>query len=645
MARLDPNMVSVERSSFCSDNCRYDRSGRGSEPPAANPHPDRWLYLDADGDAVLYDDPGAGVVSRIWMTTGGPESACFNPAQHLKLYLGQGSTAALDLPLGQVFDGSSAPFTPPLVFDKDQGSGGYASYVPIAYAHGLRVAVSGLDQPGPCSGNVAPLLWYQIDAQRLPPGSVNSDFSVADSHNPLRNFLGAEGADPWQRGLPASSASAVLAPGHSLSLATDNGSGWLAGVRLKLDSASWSSVRLKVDIDGQPAMDLPLSQAFAVDRLDTAPARSPLFGLDAAGWLYLWWPMPYRQQLALTLDGAALSQAVSVHSAVVLDPAPVPVVSGTLHALARQQCGSGSNNQLELARATGSGRLVGLTGSYAAAASNDARYLEGDVRVVMDGQVAPQWPGSGLEDFFNGGFYFDWGRAYAQHLSGAGSVDVHGQSRMWRLLLGDAAAFANRVSLWQEAGASPAEPVPMCTDTVAWLYQSPARNLVPVMTLQAGSARDTMRFQHQLPPATNCASVSSRFADAAASVRSRIVCRFSSGSEQFQVHLANPSQVLRLRRTLDAATPGQAARIEVNGATAGFFSPVRPDSVRRWQTQDAPLAVPAGSTVLQISVIPLWGAHGDGGSFTASRYELWGTPGDHIFESGFESMSSDGALQ
>ena len=636
MARLDANMVSVERSSFCSDNCRYDRSGRGSEPPAANPHPDRWLYLDGNGDAVLYDDPGAGVLSRIWMTTGGPQPACFNPAMRLKLYFGQSATPQVDLPLSQVFDGSTAPFTPPLTFDKNQGSGAYASYVPIPYVQGLRVAVSGLDQPGPCSGSTAPLLWYQMDAQRLPPGAVSTDFSMADNIAALRDFLGADGTDPWQRMLPVTRATTLLAPGQSLNLASASGSGWLAGVQLKLDSAAWSELRVKVGVDGNAAIDLSMSRAFAVDSQDQSPARSALFGLDPAGWLYWWWPIPYRQHLEVTLDGSALTRAVNVQSGVVVDPAPGAAASGRVHALPRQQCGNGDDQQVQVAEARGSGRLLALTGGYAAAEGSDPRYLEGDVRVAMDGHVAPQWHGSGLEDFYNGGFYFDWGRTYNQPWSGAGHVDVQGHSRMWRVLLGDAPVYANGMRLLQEAGASPAEPVALCADTVAWMYRSPRRALVPVMSLDAGSARDRARDQYQLPPGAACAPLTSAFADAADTERSASVCRFDGGSEQFYLHLANPSRALRLRRTVDAAAPGQAARIEVNGATAGFFEPVRPDSVRRWQTQDAPLAVPAGSTDLRIEVIPLWNAHGDGGIFTSSRYELWATPGDHIFSNGFE---------
>lgn len=635
MARLDATMVSVERSSFCSGNCRYDRSGRGAEPAAGNPRPDRWLYRDG-ADFVIYDDPGAGVLARIWLTSGGPQPACLNPGMHLKLYFGGAATAQVDIPLAQVFDGSTPPFMPPLVFDKVLGSGGYASYVPIAYSDGLRVAITGLDQPGSCSIGQPPLLWYQLDAQHLPPGSVTANFSMSDRFPGLTGWLAAAGSDPWQRNLPSVDTNSMLAPTQHKLLASATGSGWLAGIRLNLAPAAWPKVRLEVLVDGVTTVSMPLSRAFAVDSGDNVPARSPLFGLDAAGWLYLWWPMPYRHAYAVRLVADGLTQPVAVQARITVDPAPVPANAGVLHGQARQQCTPGVAHQVRLLQVTGSGRLLALAGRFGAAGGADARYLEGDVRLMMDQRPAPAWHGSGLEDFYNGGFYFDWGVAYRRPWSGAGQVDVHGQSTMWRLLLADAPMFAHGLQVLQEAGASPSEALTLCADSVARWYQA-RRTLVPVARLDVADAADRARHDYVLPPGAQCATLTSSFAKAGAGSSTAQVCRYSSGRESFHVHLFNPSEVLRLRRIVDAAQPGQAARITVNGVTAGWFPPVRPDAVHRWQAQDAPLRVPAGTTELAIAVRPVWGRHGDAGHFSAATYELWATPGEVLFQAGFDA--------
>ncbi len=639
MSRLEPAMVSHEVSSFCSDNCRYDRHGVGSEPPAANPYPDRWLYRDA-GEVVLFDDPGAGVVTRLWLTSGGPTATCLDETLRVRLYFGEATQPLLDLPLARLFDGSTLPFTAPLVFDRTSGSGGYTSYVPIAFRQGLRIALTGLDLDGPCSLATAPSpprLWYQIDAQRLPPGSVTSDFSVADAFLQLREFLAATGEDPWSRGLGMQTSSFSLAPGEAHVIAQPGG-GTLAGLRIDADPAAWANVQLEIEADGEPVLALPLTAAFGVEAAQALPMRSPLQGRDAGNRLYSWWPMPFRGDLLIRLRNLSAGTTGPMRVDWSIDPG-TPAAGAARHfALEHAACSTGGpTHEHRLLALSGSGRLMALGGHFSAHGAGDPHYLEGDTRIRFDGMLAPAWPGTGLEDFYNGGFYFNWGQPYRQPWSGASLVDPQGVSAMWRLLLADAPNFADGIEVLQEAGASPAEPLDVCMATVARGYASDQRALVPVARLEVGDPWAVVRHAWTPPAGADCSRLDGRFSDAAGTPRSALVCRAGAGASQFRMDLPEPAANLRLRRIADAAAGGQAARIIINGQPAGSFPPLRPDTLRRWQEQDAPLAVAAGTTRLEIRIEPLWGNHGDAGEFSESAYALWATPGMVIFRAGFEA--------
>ena len=117
LATLDAGDIVLERSSHCLDGCRYDRSNPGPEDPADNPYPLRWLYRDGD-EAVLFDERGPGAITRFWLTTGFGASTCIDPAIRVRFYLDGAATPALDVPLAALFDGSTLPFTPPLVADR-----------------------------------------------------------------------------------------------------------------------------------------------------------------------------------------------------------------------------------------------------------------------------------------------------------------------------------------------------------------------------------------------------------------------------------------------------------------------------------------------------------------------------------------------
>ncbi len=374
-------------------------------------------------------------------------SRCIDPAITAKIYLAGANAPALSPPLAALFDGSAAPLQPPLVSDRNSSSGGYVSYVPITYAQGLRITLSDVQGlPNPCipapssDPGYQHLLWYQLQYHGLPPGTVSSSFIAASIFPGLANFLAHHGDDPWIGGLTALSTTATFAAGDSHVLLAQNGSGWLRGLRLHAPRDAYDNLHLRLTIDGVTSIDLPLSTFFATPITTLTPPRGVLLGEDVSGWLYAWFPMPFRQSLQVTLIADDKLQAsVSVDSELSLDNVIVSADAAPFFATQSQQCGVGTD--LALLTQSGAWRIVAISGAYHANGVTDAGYLEGDERVYINAAAQPHWYGTGLEDFFNGGFYFDGGgsgvREYSQAFSGASHVDISATTNAWRLLPGD----------------------------------------------------------------------------------------------------------------------------------------------------------------------------------------------------------------
>src|SRR5690349_6495411 len=104
LPRLPAGDQMLLRSSHCPDGCRFDRTSDGDT---------RFLRIE-NGEAVIFDEPGAGAVVRIWMTQGPGVSAPLDPAIRIRVRLDGEAAPRLDLPLPALFDGSTPPFTPPL---------------------------------------------------------------------------------------------------------------------------------------------------------------------------------------------------------------------------------------------------------------------------------------------------------------------------------------------------------------------------------------------------------------------------------------------------------------------------------------------------------------------------------------------------
>ena len=641
LATLDPSDIVLERSSHCLDGCRYDRSNPGPEDPADNPYPLRWLYRDGD-EAVLFDDRGAGAITRIWMTTGFGTSSCIDPAIRVRFYFDGGSTPSLDMPLAALFDGSTPPFTPPLVADHDASSGGFVSNVPIAYAESLRIALVGADNGGtnPCTGDDERLLWFQIQHHRLAPGTTVTSFAPGDDFPAWRAFLAHAGDDPWNAMLSPLESSLTLSPGETLDLATRAGPAWLRGIRLRLPRSDYSAVRLQLVFDAATAVDVPLADFFATSNDAFVPARGVLAGEDAAGWLYAWLPMPFREQASVRLAAdASLTVPVTIDSALSFDNAPVADDVAAYSAVLSDACAASGN--LALYAASGAGKVVGVSARYRTTGAVNLGYLEGDERAVFDGAIAPGWYGTGIEDFFDGGFYFDRG-AFALPLAGATVVDADGSgaTAAYRWMLADPIAYASALRLTQEAGLSPAQPVPTCARSVVHAYRTSRASVVAYDRFDIGTPA-AAAHAYMSPAGASCGTISGTFEDEPPTQRSATACAFSAGSSRFTFRVDDAVPPLRLRRTFDvsAGSPGEtagapAAEIRVDGAVAGRFAPAIANPLRRWQQQDALLdpAVGAGTHVFE--VVPEFTASAP--VFAESAYALSGGWKDAIFADGFD---------
>jgi hypothetical protein len=351
--------------------------------------------------------------------------------------------------------------------------------------------------------------------------------------------------------------------------------------------------------------------------------------------------MPFAQgaEVSLVAD-AQLPAPTSVASALSFDTQPVAADVGRFAATLSDSCIDAGT--FALASAPGAGKLIGISARYDANGSATRGYLEGDEHATIDGAIAPAWIGTGVEDFYNGGFYFDQG-AYAGPLSGATGIDPDGQgtTAVYRWMPTDPIVYANGVHLEQEAGYSPTQPSPICARTVVHSYRSAQSSLVVYDAFNIDAAAE---HAYTSPAGAVCESVASTFEDDPPTSRTAVACRYASGSTHFHFDVPADGQALRLRRTLDVGhgTPGSiagsaAAIVFINGVQAGAFAPVIANPARRWQQQDAVLAVAAGSTSLDIDIVPEFSAPTP--AFDESRWELLGTWVDLLFADGFDPSS------
>jgi hypothetical protein len=603
LAVATPGQQVLLRSSHCLSGCRYDRSEGGDT---------RFLRVEGD-EQVVFEEAGAGAIVRIWMTHALGAGLPPDPGLRLRVRFDGEARPRIDLPLTAIFDGSTPPFVPPLVGDREASSGGHFSYVPLPFRRGCKVSLTG-------AADVR--LWFQFAFHRLASPAAVRTWGGDEPLEPLRALLAADGGDPWtgdagtleQRRL-------TLAAGTTEVLRAYEGPGTLTALRLALPRAAWSTTRLTLDLDGRRRVDLPLADFFAAE---PAPgARSALVGVDARERLYAWFPMPHAESAVLALrngSGAPVSVWYEVRRR---QGAPLPG-SGWFGAGARKDDETAIGADIPFADLRGTGRLVGLFADLQSVDTPLREYLEGDERVYVDGSLHPALYGTGVEDLFGGGFYFDEGSfRLATHGAPSHEATPSGEDRtsMYRLFLTDAVPFASRLRFGLEGG--PTGELALRARRVAWLYQRPEASLVRRRELVVGDEASRAAAQYEVGAPESCRPRSGAWEGEPPAWSEEVSCERARGVSRFVFHLGARPQALRLRRRFDATWGEQAALVRVNGLPAGGFPAVQPNPHRLFRELDLdlPPTLVGADGVVRLEIAP-----DPGPPFTEMRWELWASP-------------------
>lgn len=608
LPRLGPGDQVVTRSSFCPSGCAFDRTSEGDG---------RFLRLDGD-EQVILEETGPGAIVRIWMTAGQGTSEPLDPAVRLRVRLDGSEEPAVDLPLPDLFSGRVAPFLPPLVAARDVSSGGNVSYVPIPYRSGCRVSLSG-------AGRYK--LWFQLDLHRLSEAGAIETFTGREDLSGLARLLSSAGEDPWPGAGHVVRGEAAAVPPAWVDLLRLEGPGTLTGLRLRLPLPAGEEAVVRLAIDGEVRAELPAADLFALGRGTRTRARSLLVGLDADGWSYLFFPVPFRESLELTLrlPETTVPSLWTVPWEARVDPSAVPPEAGRFGAVLLEAEG-GAGRDVPLLEADGTGKWVGLFTTVGPGPGGGPGYLEGDERVFVDGSPHPARHGTGVEDLFNGGFYFDRG-PFALPLHGCldRGVDSSGQERTaaYRLFLTDAVPWTSSIRATLEGG--PTGQLPLRARTVAYLYDRAGAALVPLASVDPGDPASLAASAYRAEGAPECGPLSSGWPGGSDTV-TVTACRREGGESTFRLRLPPPGVGrLRLRRRLDAGTPGQEAEVLLDGVRAGSFPPVEANPWLRLREADLdvpPAAVPARTREVTVTVRPV--PRGWSPAFTEAGWELFG---------------------
>ncbi|MBR4190323.1 MAG: DUF2961 domain-containing protein [Kiritimatiellae bacterium] len=416
------------------------------------------------GWKVVADLQGPGVLTRFWFT-GAKDGLPFR----FRFFFDGEAEARFGGDVKEWCGGGMEPFAAPLA---EYANYCWHSFVPMPYAKSLRVEC----EAGPEGAKP----YFQLSETKLPPGTEVESFAwpLPDRDRAALARL----REVWSEGFPAGAGTETVEAVLSAESPVMELEGRGVVRRLGFEpewglvpegerDALLREMRVGVRYGGaqEESVWAPLGDLCGMP-WRRVRAKSLYFGMEGEE-LFCAFPMPFADGMEVRLDSGKYGK-VPVRVRAVREAVGRRELKGLgrFHAAWKRSGLKEVGSPHPVLHARGEGKYVGcllavctLDGSYWA--------LEGDETIRKDAETAPGWRGTGLEDYFNGGWYYQNVMAAPTH--GLLAKEPF-RTVQYRVHAADPSVFAQSLDMEFERG--PDNVSHAYFESTAWYYlKEPAR--------------------------------------------------------------------------------------------------------------------------------------------------------------------------
>jgi hypothetical protein len=229
-------------------------------------------------------------------------------------------------------------------------------------------------------------------------------------------------------------------------------------------------MRIYWDGAEQPAVEVPVGDFFGAGLCEVASFASRYFGTSSGGF-FCKWPMPFRKGFRLELENVDPEIDTEVFCNVLYQLTDsLPEQAAYFHA----QFNTGRNDgpaPVQIAEVRGRGHYAGCLLYMQGQERNYLSFLEAPEQVFVDNDwEVPRIVGTGLEDYFLGGWYFREGTFTGPYHGVPIKDALNAGVAMYRVHETDAIHFRERLKFAFVNPWAPERLRPFCFSSVAFLY-------------------------------------------------------------------------------------------------------------------------------------------------------------------------------
>jgi hypothetical protein len=277
----------------------------------------------------------------------------------------------------------------------------------------------------------------------------------------------------------------TIAPGETITLVDHEGAGvlrrwWITiAPRRNVEVLRTLIVRCWWDGEESPSVEVPVADFFGMGFGEWKDFTSLPLAMTSGGY-NSYWPMPFRRRARITVQNRGKVPVESFYYNVdIRTYDALPADALYFHAQFRKTR-TRASQPVTILDAKGRGHYVGTLLSMQPERGRSLSYLEGDERISIDGEQMPSIVGTGTEDYFSSGWYYDTGEYSALYHGVTIKDEEMGRINTYRWHIEDPIPFRERLLFEIEHGGTNDMPGVEYSSVAFWYQTHPHAAFPPL---------------------------------------------------------------------------------------------------------------------------------------------------------------------
>jgi len=268
----------------------------------------------------------------------------------------------------------------------------------------------------------------------------------------------------------------TILPGKRATILDVEGPGMITRIWMAIDSRDPYFLRRVVirmywDNESKPSVEVPLGDFFG-NGFAYTQYSTQFLGMTSGGFI-CYFPMPFESHARIEITNETMQEVRALYYQINYQKfeGALDREIGYFHAFWNRNIRTNFDSNYTLLNTTGKGHIVGVNmniQSYDGSLS----FLEGDEMVYVDGEKNPSIHGTGTEDYFSSGWYFNKGEYAGPYNGLMYKDDSLGQIAAYRLHIQDPIPFHKSIKFTIEHGHGNQE-VADYSSTIFWYQEEP----------------------------------------------------------------------------------------------------------------------------------------------------------------------------